>query len=548
MIKPTVGGAVLLTAGVTLVALLQLQPASATPAAGDRVEAGKPCRVQKRAPKDDVCIDRSVVKEDNKKLAPRPKDIAISPSRHMLVSLPRGEFHIYLGNAAVCNAGVDANGNPAGQKTIFQTHTAPSALLSMYSGEAQCTMKQGSMQTITVCQYDTLYANTTKSDCATVGGPSGTLSGSAPLRGTVGFGISVVRATKRGRPAMTINSSGGTTTVRLASGRRVLVRENYREILRLTGPARKRKLVPGTPFYLPVPYLIKVYNLQAPALTKNAPLGPAPAPLPVPNRKFILFESNRGDQGYQVYLMNPDGTGQKALTSPPHESFDPAWSPDGKQVVFESDRDSPGRSQLFLMNADGTNERPLITSSANERMPKWSPDGSKIAFEVRQEGQSQIYLVGPGGTKPTKLEAGPGQNSDPAWSPDGTRIVFKSDRDGKTHIFVVNLDGTGLTRLTDTAADDSSPAWSPDGRQIVFERDFAPGNAKLFLMNVDGTKQRRLTAAGQEELHPAWSPDGTRIVFAESHGRDTQIAIVNVDGGGQKELTSGHSQNLVPNW
>jgi TolB protein len=544
-----VGGVLALA---TVVILAGWPSAGRLPAAGAR--SGTGCHVKGKRGRDDFCVDRSVVINGQRRVRPSQHDIVISQSQHTLVSLPAGLFSIFLGKDAVCHAGRDARGRLTNEQTQFQTHTPSDALLTVDEGTAACTMKVGQKRHVEICAGVTLYPVSRSGDscsrqrrlAARGSADRVTVTASAGPHGVAGFFVAVRRKASRG---ITLASIGGTLILTFPSGTQQRLRENYEEDLALPltpgGAVR-----PTTPRYHPVPYLIKAFNMQSPGITKGAAVAPAPTPLPPPRRNSIAFESNRKKNAFQVYVMKPDGTGETALTGPPRESFDPAWSPDGKQIVFESDRDTFGRSQLYLMDADGKNQRLLLgqITAANERFPKWSPNGSKIAFEFSTGKRSELSLVNPDGTGLKPLDLGPGENSDPAWSPDGKRLAFTSDRGGKKHIWVVDVTGKGLRRLTNASAPDRTPAWSPDGQLIVFERDFSPTKAKLFLMNADGTAQRRLTNIAEEEFHPAWSPDGTRIVFSESHGGASQIAIVNLDGGGFKALTSSPGQNLVPEW
>ena len=262
----------------------------------------------------------------------------------------------------------------------------------------------------------------------------------------------------------------------------------------------------------------------------------------------IVFESNRNNATeYQIYRIDPDGSGEKQLTMPPHQSFDPAWSPDGEKIVFESNRDTFGRSQLFVMDADGSDQHRLVTSGARDRFPKWSPDGSKIVFERGTGNQVDIVVVDADGSNPRQLTHDSGVNGDPVWSPDGSQIAFDSTRSGNAEIYVMNADGTNQHPLTNSPATDLNPAWSPDGKEIAFESD-RDGTPRIYLMSAGGSEPERLTTVDQFEFHPAWSPDGSRLVFAGGQAHDTDLQIVNRDGSGLRVLTSSPNQNLVPNW
>jgi len=118
-------------------------------------------------------------------------------------------------------------------------------------------------------------------------------------------------------------------------------------------------------------FLIMVIAVAAPMDAANTEQPTDPAE----KRGTIAFASDR-DGNYEIYVMNPDGSGQKRLTNNSAADFAPSWSPDGKRIAFTSDRD--GNGEIYLMNADGTGVRRLTNSPANDGGPSWSPDGHGI--------------------------------------------------------------------------------------------------------------------------------------------------------------------------
>ena len=139
-------------------------------------------------------------------------------------------------------------------------------------------------------------------------------------------------------------------------------------------------------------------------------------------------------------------------------NINPSWSPDGRQLVFQSDRH--GRTELYIVDADGTGERRLTWNGADDTHPAWSPDGQWIVFDSNRDGTWNLYLIRPNGSGERRLTH-PGATKcsmfarHPFWSPDGTRITFDSDRSGDEEIYVMNADGTGTRNLTQHTADDS---------------------------------------------------------------------------------------------
>jgi len=107
----------------------------------------------------------------------------------------------------------------------------------------------------------------------------------------------------------------------------------------------------------------------------------------------------------------------------------PTWSPDGKRIAFA--RLVGGNLELFAMNADGTGQRALTHGAPDHLDPAWSPDGTKIAFSrlVRAHGQTlggQVFVVPSTGAAQKRLTAGSGGYDEVfGWSPDGKRIAFE---------------------------------------------------------------------------------------------------------------------------
>jgi len=212
-----------------------------------------------------------------------------------------------------------------------------------------------------------------------------------------------------------------------------------------------------------------------------------------------------------IWVVHADGTGLRRLTSSPMTENEPAWSPDGRKIIFTRD---PGYElpEIWVMNADGSAKRRLTRDANRDDDPAWSPDGSKIAFASSALDSfidSNIYVMQADGSGRRLLASGHGEHFglyEPGWSPDGTRIVFAQDDE----IWIMNADGSDRRRLTEVADyswADKEPDWSPDGRWIVFEREGSDSDYKwsgVLLVRPDGTDLRRLI--GPEADDPKWRP------------------------------------------
>lgn len=143
--------------------------------------------------------------------------------------------------------------------------------------------------------------------------------------------------------------------------------------------------------------------------------------------------------------------------------------------------------------------------------PSWSPDSKQILFQSATDKKFQIYVVNVDGTQRHQLTNTPESNLVGEWSSDGKRIVFTSNRDGNGEIYVMNADGSGQINLTkNTARDDWPVVWSPDSQWIAF----ASNRNKLecgmclaiYVMKADGAMPRQLTDQFDAIWAPAWQP------------------------------------------
>jgi len=201
-----------------------------------------------------------------------------------------------------------------------------------------------------------------------------------------------------------------------------------------------------------------------------------------------------------------------------------------------------GNFDIWAINPDGTGNAPLIADAANDQGASWSPDGTKIVFRSDRTGAGDIYVANADGSSPLRLTTDPAQESHPGFSPDGTKIVFVR-KDPDDEIFVMNADGSDPQRRTNNAVPDAGPEWSPDGSRIAY---FSAGNV-IHVMNADGTGARPLVPGGSS-VGPQWSPDARRVLFMRNDGTQTDPFVVNGDGSGLMNLGTLVPSLQAPSW
>lgn len=208
--------------------------------------------------------------------------------------------------------------------------------------------------------------------------------------------------------------------------------------------------------------------------------------------------------------MDSDGTNVVQLTNDASTHRSPAFSPDGSQIAFWSNRD--GFQNIYVMDADGSNLRQLTHEGSNFD-PSWSPDGSRMVFVSSSDGQPRVYTMDPDGNNVTSLEAITRFSQPrPVFSPDGTKIAFGSTGDDFLgNVSIMNADGSGLEILTLRPFAGYYPVWSPDGTTIAFQGSPDPRSGlpyRVYLMDLKTRTPTQLTDFSAEPHAWAWFPAG----------------------------------------
>jgi Tol biopolymer transport system component/DNA-binding winged helix-turn-helix (wHTH) protein len=332
-----------------------------------------------------------------------------------------------------------------------------------------------------------------------------------------------------------------------------------------------------------------------PPLRLTATPGHYAYPTWTPDSRHIAYARIAGDRR-GIFMVPAAGGAETELVAADGESMllAPAYSPDGRWLVFSHRADAGELWQLHRMDLETGEVECLAPSAAipyGGHRAQFSPDGRSLAF-LRLEGDRRDLVVAAAwGSNPRVVDAGGRPIADFAWTSDSSGFVLNLgdalesiDLDGSTRRILSSTRPLGIvtvaveapllafsegrrekniwewaapsdvdlgrhpTRLIHSTAWDAYPAISPDGETIAFLSD-RTGTTQLWLASRDGADARQLTHLDRVIWSaPAWSRDGSRIAITVDAGESSAIQIVEAEGGRASLLTPLGGAEARPSW
>jgi tricorn protease len=276
-----------------------------------------------------------------------------------------------------------------------------------------------------------------------------------------------------------------------------------------------------------------------------------------PDGQRIAFRSER--EGGGIFLMGATGEDVKRLTD---FGYNPAWSPDGKELVcttawflYADSRLDSTQSQIFRINVS-TGEKQLVRHNRSDAVQAhWSPHGQRLAFWGVRDGYRDIWTVPASGGQAVPVTHDAAIDWNPVWSPDGKYLYFSSDRAGTMNLWRVPINESSgkllgpLEPVTTPSLDSGFMSFSPDGKRLLYVQQTMTSN--LFKVAFDPFREATIgqpLPIQQGAVRFDLSPDGRWLVFQWLHGKQEDLFVIGSDGKGLRQLTDDIYKDRHPRW
>ena len=259
----------------------------------------------------------------------------------------------------------------------------------------------------------------------------------------------------------------------------------------------------------------------------------------------VLFVTNG-----KLYRIDQDGGDLKVVVQSGDRSIlSPDWDHDGRRMTYTEFWS--GHGQLFVHDAATGKRRAVTDGKTLDFTPAFSPDGKTLVFSRAIEEGTDIYSINiRDNCCLQRLTVGRfSDNLSPTYSPDGQRIAFVSTRAGAPQVYVMAADGTDQELFAPfdygVTGASNAPDWSPDGQSVAFHREVG-GTLQVFVLDARTRTARQLTSLGRNE-DPTWAPDSRHLAFVSDRSGYRQLWVIDVETGRIRPLLQQSGVRL-PAW
>ncbi len=236
-------------------------------------------------------------------------------------------------------------------------------------------------------------------------------------------------------------------------------------------------------------------------------------------------------KGYrQIFFENLESGEKTKLTSGSADNIQPAWSPDGANILFVRSSQQNGKLEpgdifgvhrggdIWLIDLESGKEIKILDDASN---PSYSPDGHRIAFDASWAGPRRIWIADNLGRNPQQVSFDSSESVDqimPRWSPDGSNIVFQNKEWKKFDIKVVDIFSRKMIWVTNDRIQELNPVWSQAGKSIYFS-SYRSGGLNIWRVPISGNgipsgEAQQITTGAGQDVQLTISTDGRKLAYS----------------------------------
>lgn len=261
-------------------------------------------------------------------------------------------------------------------------------------------------------------------------------------------------------------------------------------------------------------------------------------------RSTLAFVKKTGRMSSNVWICKPTGRNLRQITRISGEAMSPAWSIDGRFIVF-THIDPKSHSLGVWDRKKGSVQRVRFPGNVVIG-PSFTPD-NKVAVALSNGKYPVIYLLNHAFQKERVLEGGHSINVSPTFDKTGTKMAFTSSRLGGPQIFLKDLASGATTRVSMNGGYNTEANLSPDGTLVTYSRMTEYGH-RIFVQDMVTGAERQISFGPGSDEQPSFCGDSYFIAFTSSRGGSRGIYLTTRHGGDAKKVPTGGGDASFPRW